>query len=130
MVRFLTALGGHRGPGFLSPPIFAQMIAPPPPPIARKPKGGDFGLGWDAVTGTNDGAVFRKGGALDGLHTVIEHRAKSIDWALFVNASLVGQRPPRKNDAPPMWADLQQQVRLALNAIPAWPDVDLFPKFA
>ncbi len=75
MVRFLVELSGRRGPAFLSRPIFAQMIAPPPPPIVANPQGGDFGLGWDKVFATPSGPLFRKGGGLSGIHTVIEHRS-------------------------------------------------------
>ena len=28
-----------------------------------------------------------------------------------------------------MWGDLQRQVRSTLEAVPAWPAVNLFPKF-
>ncbi len=62
MARFLVELSGRRGQAFLSPPIFAQMVAPPPPPLAKNPQGGDFGLGWDAVIAAPAGPLFRKGG--------------------------------------------------------------------
>lgn len=129
MVRFLVELTGRRGPGFLSPPTIAQMVAPPPPPLVKNPKGGDFGLGWDAVFTTPKGPVFRKGGALNGIRTVIEHRVNGVDWALFINATTEGAEPVHPADAPPMWGDLQQQVRSGIMAVKAWPDVDLFPKF-
>ncbi len=129
MVRFLVELSGRRGPGFLLSPILAQMVAPPPPPLVKNPNGGDFGLGWDEVFTTPKGPIFRKEGALDGIHTLIEHRANGLDWALFVNASVDGPKPLPKTDAPPMWFDLHHQIRSSLLAITAWPAVDLFPKF-
>ena len=105
------------------------MVAPPPPLLVNNPKGGDFGLGWDAVLTTPKGPVFRKGGALDGIHTVIEHRANGLDWVLFINGSVDGPKALQQTDESPMWANLQQQVRSSLLAIVAWPAVDLYAKF-
>jgi len=130
MTRLLTEISGRRGSGFLSAKMLGEMTAAPPPPLVANPKGtGDFGLGWDTVIPSVDGPTYQKGGALSGIHTLIEHRPNGLDWALFVNASVVGNKQGQDNAEPPMWADIQHKVRMSMDAIKAWPDVDYFKEF-
>ncbi len=129
MVRFLAEVSGQRGSAFLAPATFAQMVAPPPPPLPTKAKGGVFGLGWDEVFHTPKGPLFAKGGDLAGIHTLIEHRPSGVDWALFVNASVAGPERLHEAEGPAMWVDFKSQVRAHLVAIKDWPEIDLFSQF-
>jgi N-acyl-D-amino-acid deacylase len=121
LVRFLTALDGTRGGRFLPPALLKEMTAPPPPPYKPRPEGVSFGLGWDQVKRTPQGAFYCKGGGMVGVHSHIEHMPDATDWALLWNG---GRRGESSDDGTPQ--QFVKELRQALAAIEAWPHDDLF----
>jgi N-acyl-D-amino-acid deacylase len=121
LVRFLIALDGARGPRFLGPAMLRAMIAPPAPPIRPRADGSYFGLGWDQVRRTPQGAFYCKGGGLQGMHAHIEHTESGIDWALLWNGGRRDQTVEEGTADP-----FVKTIRQGLEEIEIWPETDFF----
>lgn len=125
LVRFLTALDGTRGKPFLSPTIMKQMLAAPPPPIPRRKNGSYFGLGWDAVTPTEEGVLFQKNGGIRGISTFVEHLPNGVDWAVCFNGNGSDEDEETDHHKAPY-----PPIKQAIERTGRWPSgIDLFEKY-
>jgi CubicO group peptidase (beta-lactamase class C family) len=123
LVRLLAALHGPPGKGFLSPHIVREMLAPPQPPLRRRPNGAWFGLGWDIVQDTPNGKSYAKNGGMAGVRSFIGHTAGNIDWAVVFNGGTDVQGEPSTD------ADAYKTITGLADGIADWPTGDLFPRF-
>lgn len=123
LVRLLVGLQGAHGKALLSPAIFREMLAPPRPPLKRRPNGGWFGLGWDIVQPAPNGRSYAKNGGMGGVRSFIGHMAGNIDWAVVFNggADVAGEIGTD--------ADAYKTITGLASGITSWPDGDLFPRF-
>lgn len=122
LVRFLTAVSGTRGTSFLSPRMYRQMVAPPPPPIEMKPGGKHVGLGWDSVRNTPQGDRFSKNGGKAGVSAWAEHFPDGVDWAFMINTTRTNKEEP--NPA----REIIRRVGQAIEARRQWSAGDLFQR--
>ena len=118
-----AVIGGSRPPRFLSPTTWQQMLAAPPPPIPSRPSGAHFGMGWDVVQPTPAGVLYHKDGGVVGAMTWVEHDPAGVDWVLLFNQS------KGKPEGPEVHQEFEREIRAAIAATAAWPDVDLFDRF-
>jgi CubicO group peptidase (beta-lactamase class C family) len=123
MARFMAVIGGSKPPRFLSPATWQQMLAAPPPPIPLRPSGAHFGMGWDVVQPTPAGLLYHKDGGVLGTMTWVEHDPAGVDWVLLFNQS------KGEPEGPEVHQEFQREIRAAIAATTAWPDVDLFDRF-
>lgn len=120
MVKFLTAIDGSRMQG-ISADSYEQMLAPLPPPMQNRPNGGHFGLGLDNVRKTPLGYDYSKNGGKPGVHTQIEHLPNGVDYCLMLNG---GAGP--KGQA---MGNTVKSVKMILNNVKVWPQMDLFQDY-
>jgi CubicO group peptidase (beta-lactamase class C family) len=124
LARFLSALDGSRGKPFLSEEMTKQMLAPPPPPLEKRPGGTWFGLGWDVVRRTPQGTGYWKDGLLPGTRTFMGHLPNGVDWVLLFNS---GEAMTVKEVADQL--DPRRELEQHMNRARAWPDVDYFKDY-
>ncbi len=122
MCKFLTAVDGTRTRPFLSKASFDAMVAPVPAPVTVRANGSTFGLGWDSVKTTPEGALFEKNGGVPGVHTYIEHLPNNVDWVVFFNGTGVDQKPKAMGAA-------LRSLHQALSDVTDWPKIDLFSQY-
>lgn len=123
LARFLTSIDGTRGERYLPAESYRMMLSPPPPPIPLRQNGAHFGMGWDVVQTSPAGVEYQKGGGLPGTATYIEHRPNGVNWVVLFNAS-------RKKPVGPEWhREFIGELRKAIDATAAWPDVDHFGQY-
>lgn len=123
LVRLLCALNGARGPRFLSPETIQAMLAPPDPPLHKRPGNAWFGLGWDVVRQTPHGPLYAKNGGMPGVRTFIGHASDGTDWAVLFNGGRDFKGQPNED------ADAFQQLQQAIRQTTDWPESDLFDDF-
>lgn len=123
LARFLTALGGTRGTGFLPPALLRQMLAAPPPPLKPRKNGSHFGLGWDTVRPGPKGASYTKNGGVPGYRAFIGHAPDNVDWAVLFNGG-TGEEAENEN------ADAANHIQREIERTEVWPKGNLFPRFA
>jgi N-acyl-D-amino-acid deacylase len=121
LARFLTAVGGTRGPRLLSAALTREMLAPPPPPVERRKNGSHFGLGWDLVLATPRGPSYAKNGAVPGYRAFIGHTPGGVDWAVLLNGGGAGAEQETADAAAGILREVQRTD--------AWPADDLFGRF-
>ena len=116
LVRLLCHISGALQPPLLTPDLRARMLAPPSAPLAVRPNGTWFGMGWDVVRAGPYGDNFEKDGGNLGVHTIVQHLAAGFDIALLFNGA---------DEAPSGDREVGQglaRVREALLKTPiAWP---------
>jgi CubicO group peptidase (beta-lactamase class C family) len=120
LIRFLTSVGGSRGPRFFSPSTRQEMFAPPPPPLQPRANGKHFGLGWDTVEHTPQGPVYTKNGGVPGYRAFIGHLRGDVDWA-FLATDASGDQGENSEAAAAITREIERTN--------IWPEVDLFDQF-
>ena len=120
MAKLLVAIDGSRGTRLLSPAVYKEMLAPPPPPLAVRADGSHFGLGWDVVLPVGGDFRFSKNGGVPGIHTYVEHMPGGVDWVVLLNG---GDRRPGK---PSALGYCTKHIRQAIQQTKRWPPRDLF----
>jgi len=123
MTRFLCALDGTRGRGFLTEATYRAMLAPPSPPLRPRPGGHWFGLGWDDVRETPNGPSYAKDGGINGVRSFIGHMPGNVEWTVLFNG---GRNVPGQ---PGQDIDAAQRIRQGIRQTNRWPEGDLFPTF-
>lgn len=125
MARFLTNLDGSRGKSVLSDKARAMMLAPPQSPIKPRDNGTYFGLGWDAVTVTEQGPTYFKDGSYQGMRTFMKRLPNGVNWALLYNASM--EFDPQDHQ---IAASTIHEVRQVVERFEKLPDIDLFKEYS
>lgn len=125
LARMMTAVDGSRtGKPFLGAAMMKEMLAPPPAPVAARPDGTHYGLGWDAVRILEGKPSYAKEGTWQGARAVVKRRFDGINMAFVCNAQArLDQLDLRiANDA-------LKEVQAALADVKEWPKVDLFEHY-
>lgn len=118
LVKLVTAMDGTRLPDYLQPYLYRAMLAPPPPPVPRRPNGSHFGMGLDTAYYQHGRSGFSKNGGVAGARAYIEHLPDNTDFAILLNGSGAGRGPSL-----PVFVT---QVRQSIRATSDWPHKDLF----
>ena len=121
LVRFMTALDGTRGKPLLSEKAHESMLAPPPPPLKRRPNGTWPGLGWDSVVRTESRPGYFKDGSWIGMRTFMRRSPNGMCWALLFNASIQMDADDNKIIA--------DSIKRTWEKIESFPKIDLFDEF-
>jgi N-acyl-D-amino-acid deacylase len=123
LARFLTAVDGSRGKGFLSDGVLQAMVSLPPP-LEPFEDGTYVGLGWDAIRKTRGGTGYRKDGLLPGVRTFMGRLPNGICWVVLFNsaegittAELAAEFNPKRD------------IESCVHGGREWPDVDLFTQY-
>jgi N-acyl-D-amino-acid deacylase len=124
LVRLLTALDGSRGKPLLKPATFAQMLAPPPPPLKPRANGTHNGLGWPAVLVKGQTFSYAHDGEFNGARAFMKRSPTGINWVLLFNVNM----DPDQVDAQ-ILARGVQEIRRRLDQIQRFPKVDYFEEF-
>lgn len=125
LARMMTAVDGSRtGKPFLGEAMMKEMLAPPAAPIARRPDGTYFGLGWDAVQVRDKAQAYGKEGVWQGSRAVVKRRLDGVVIAFVFNA-LAQMDPLDLRIA----SDAFREVQAAVAETRDWPKVDLFGEY-
>ncbi len=123
LARLLTAVDGSRGKRFLGDKMFAEMISPPPG-IKPKADGSYVGLGWDIVNRDDKTFTYAKDGSWYGMRCFMKRQPTGVNWVLLFNASMDPDVFDRQTAT-----EAVKEVRLAVERMGRYPDIDLFEEY-
>jgi N-acyl-D-amino-acid deacylase len=124
MIRFLTALDGSRGKGFLKPDTFKAMLAAPPPPLKPRANGAYNGLGFHTVMVSGEKYEYLQDGHYYGMRAFMKRNLRGVNWILTFNVSMQPDTVDTR-----IVKDAVQRVRERVESIKEYPKVDLFKEF-
>ncbi|MGI9253587.1 MAG: serine hydrolase domain-containing protein [Thermomicrobiales bacterium] len=122
LLRFALAVDGTRGPALLTPETLKEMLDTPRPGGSDEPGGGakEYGLGW-GVEHTDAGLRWSHAGALsDTCASALVRRPDGLSMAVLFNSI--------PTDYGAFFSAMGPALEAAIDAIPTWPDGDLFEK--
>jgi N-acyl-D-amino-acid deacylase len=123
IARLLAAVDGSRGERFLGEKMFAEMISPPPG-IKPKADGSYVGLGWDIVNRDDKSFTYAKDGSWYGMRGFMKRQPTGVNWVLLFNASMDPDVFDRQTAT-----EAVKEVRLAVERMSRYPDLDLFEEY-
>jgi N-acyl-D-amino-acid deacylase len=125
LAKLLTALEGSRtGKPFLREDLMKEMVTPPGAPVQPRADGTFFGLGWDMVAVTPQGAGYSKGGSWPGIRSQIKHRLDGINTILLCNTTPQVDPIDMK-----IAGDALREIQEHLSQLKEVPKYDLFGEF-
>ncbi len=124
LARYLSNLDGSRGQPLLSAKVRKLMLEPPPEPLAPRPNGSWYGLGWDSVIVTGKTYTYAKDGSYPGMRTFMKRMTGGASWALLYNASMEFDAVDMRINATTV-----HEVRQLVENFDKYPDIDLFKEY-
>jgi len=119
LLRFVTALDGHRSPPILRPETVQLMISRPDPPLwVGTPY--YYAMGW-VIEPVGDDAYWWHDGGLPGTRTLLVRRYDGLAWAALFNS--------RPQDSRAFFLELDAMLEQAANDVTHWPTHDLFNRY-
>ena len=100
------------------------MLEPPPEPLAPRPNGSWYGLGWDSVIVTGKTYTYAKDGSYPGMRTFMKRMTGGASWALLYNASMEFDAVDMRINATTV-----HEVRQLVENFDKYPDIDLFKEY-